>query len=595
MKIIETKTSEGLEMKLIEGDTPITESIVETGKWEPRTTEFIKNNLKPGQTFVDVGASVGYYTLIAAKAVGDGGKVYAFEPLQDTLGVLLRNSVKNGFKNIIAFPFALSSSNKVKGNLYGGDIPGQYSLIGEGDCKEVNITSFDEMNKKEGITPDMIKIDVEGAQVDVLKGMSMILALDRDMTVIVEDYSGEAVDFLVGSCGFKIVTTERESGNYMLKKSATEADIPYDPEPMIFHLLGTFNTPTNLKEGVGYAFCTKIINISKALRSLGHKVIFYGAEGSEVECDEFVQVLDKKDLPVEVFLKNRRYVEDGKHSANVIFNTRAIKEILKRKSKYFNTRDILLVPTGSHQKPVAEAVGLSLVAELGIGYDGIFAEHKIFESYAWQHWHYGNLHQKEGKFNDAVIPPIFNPDDFEYSEEKEDYFLFLGRITHNKGVTIAKDTCEAIGAKLKIAGINDGVVLEGESVEMVGFADWETRKRLISKAKAVFIPTIYIEPFGYIVMEAAMSGTPVITTDWGAFTEIVQHGKTGFRCRTLAHFILAAQSVGDIKPEDCREWAMNFTQEKIAPLYQDYFEQLQNLFGKGWYSKGRKEMPKKIT
>jgi len=226
-----------------------------------------------------------------------------------------------------------------------------------------------------------------------------------------------------------------------------------------------------------------------------------------------------------------------------------------------------------------------LIAEIGIGYKGVFTDHKIFESYAWQHWHYGNLHQSEGKFYDAVIPPIFDPKDFDYREKKDDYFLYLGRITHNKGITIAKETCEAIGAKLKVAGIDQGMKIEGPNIEMVGFADLEKRKELISHAKAVFVPTIYIEPFGYIIMEAAMSGTPVITTDWGSFSEIVEHGKTGFRCRSLAQFIMAAENVDRIKPQDCQDWAMNFTLEKIAPLYDQYFKQMQNLFGRGWYSR----------
>jgi glycosyltransferase involved in cell wall biosynthesis len=95
-------------------------------------------------------------------------------------------------------------------------------------------------------------------------------------------------------------------------------------------------------------------------------------------------------------------------------------------------------------------------------------------------------------------------------------------------------------------------------------------------------------------MEAAMSGTPVITTDWGSFPELVQHGKTGFRCKTLAQFIAAAQSINNIKPKDCREWAMNFTMENIAPMYQEYFEQLQNLYGLGWNSKKEIKLPTKV-
>jgi len=592
MSLLNKDNVNGCKMRLIDGDEPITSSIIETGQWEERTTQFIKDNLKSGQTFVDVGASVGYYTLLAAKLVGSSGKVYSFEPLELNMSLLLRNVVDNGFKNVIAFPVALKDTPELKTILRSNGVAGQGTIEtldkeqekmqkGVEEKIEVNSDIFDRLNKKENIIPDMIKIDVEGAQMKVLKGMEKVLETDRELTIIVEDYSGEAVEWLMDR-GFNVITTEREPGNYMLIKNQKE--VKAEEEPITFHLLGTFQTPTNLKEGVGYAFCSKIMNISKALRSQGHKVIFYGAEGSEVECDEFVQVLEKKDLPADVW--HYRYVENGKHPANEIFNIRCIEEIKKRKSKYFHSRDILLIPTGAYQKPVAEAVGLNLVAEIGIGYKGIFTDHKIFESYAWEHWHYGKLNQSEGRFYDAVIPPIFDPKDFEYREKKDDYFLYLGRIVHNKGVTIAKETCEAIGAKLKVAGKDQGMKnLKSENVELVGFADLEKRRELIAGAKAVFVPTIYIEPFGYVIMEAAMSGTPVITTDWGAFPEIVQHGKTGFRCRTLAQFIIAAQNIDKIKPADCREWAEEFTVEKIAPMYDQYFKQMQNLFGRGWYSR----------
>ena len=586
LRILQLNNINGCKMFISENDHPIVDSLKDTHQWEEKTTKFIKDNLRPGDTFIDVGASVGYYTLLASKLVGPKGKVYSFEPLKENWLVLTKNLAINNLKNVAVFFTALSNKPGFKIKLYGDKVPGQYSIIDSADqeFQEVNNEIFDELNKREKIIPDMIKIDVEGAQVEVLKGMQDILKTDRELTIILEDYTGEAVEQLVAQYGFKIITTEREPGNYMLVKN--QKQVKAKEEPITFHLLGTFNTPTNLKEGVGYAFCSKIRNISKALRGQGHKVIFYGAEGSEVECDEFVQVLSRKELPEEVFAESPKYVEKHDHPANTLFNTRCILEIKKRKPKYFHSRDILLVFTGSYQKPVVDAVGINLVAEVGIGYKGVFTEHKIFESYAWQHWHYGKVGQTKGKFYDMVIPPIFDPKDFEYREKKDDYFLFLGRITHNKGITIAKETCEAIGAKLKVAGIDQGMKdLVSKNVEMVGFADLEKRKKLIAGAKAVFVPTIYIEPFGYVVMEAAMCGTPTITTDWGAFPEIVQHLKTGFRCRTLAQFIIAAQNIDQIKPADCRKWAMEFTLEKIAPMYDQYFKQMQNLFGRGWYSR----------
>jgi FkbM family methyltransferase len=570
----------GLKMNILDSDHPIVDSLRETGVWEPKTTQFIKDNLKPGQTFVDVGASVGYYTLLASELVGSQGKVYAFEPAKETFEMLEDNIRMNNLGNVKSFNLALSDKKEV-GKLYVGKSPGQNSLSGKGSYEEVEEITLDEIAKSEEIVPDVIKIDVEGAELYALKGMMELLESNRDLVIIIEDYTQDAVEQLTKDFGFRIITTEREAGNYILARG--RKDLKAMPEPMTFHLLGTFQTPTNKKEGVGYAFCAKIMHLAKMLKYLGHKVIFYGAEGSEVECDEFVQVLSRGELPVE--LKNNIYIEDSNHQANLRFNERAIAEINRRTPKYFHSRDILLIPTGSHQRPVANNVKIPLQVEIGVGYKGIFSNKRIFESYSWMHWQYGKLGKDKGNPCDAVIPPMFDPNDFDYSEKKDDYFLFIGRIITNKGVMIAKDACEAIGAKLKVAGIDNGLEIEGKNVEMVGFADANKRRELISKAKAVFVPTLYLEPFGYVIIEAAFSGTPVITTDFGAFVENVQQGKTGYRCRTFVDFIEAAKNIDKINPKDCRDWAMGYTLEKVAPMYQDYFEQLQNLFGRGWYSR----------
>jgi len=154
MKTITKEKVNGCKMQLLEGDEPITSSILETGQWEEGTTKFIKDNLRSGDTFIDVGASVGYYTLLASKLVGPKGKVYSFEPAKQNLDVLLRNLFDNGIKNVIVFPFALTdSTEKFKGKLYNKGIAGQGSLNGdvEDNYEEVNLTTFDAINKKENI------------------------------------------------------------------------------------------------------------------------------------------------------------------------------------------------------------------------------------------------------------------------------------------------------------------------------------------------------------------------------------------------------------------------------------------------------------
>ncbi len=100
----------------------------------------------------------------------------------------------------------------------------------------------------------------------------------------------------------------------------------------------------------------------------------------------------------------------------------------------------------------------------------------------------------------------------------------------------------------------------------------------MSRAAALICPSMYAEPFGYIAIEAAMSGTPVICSDWGGFSETVVHGVTGFRCRTMDQFDFAIRHLGDIDPQACRDWALaNYTNARAEARYTEYFKQLRGV------------------
>ena len=223
--------------------------------------------------------------------------------------------------------------------------------------------------------------------------------------------------------------------------------------------------------------------------------------------------------------------------------------------------------------------------EFGIGYPGTFSKYRVFESYAWMHSIYAqhNLASAvDGKFFDAVIPGYLEPHMFPLQEQKEDYYLFIGRLIERKGYRIAQEVCQVLGKRLILAGAGpqDGY---GEFVGAVGP---EERAKLMGGAIAVFAPTIYIEPFGNIVPEAHFCGTPTITTDWGAFTETNINGVTGYRCRTLDEFCRAAEDVKQLNPRTIYETAKNkYSLEAVAPQYDKYFRRLLTLWDKGWYER----------
>lgn len=368
-----------------------------------------------------------------------------------------------------------------------------------------------------------------------------------------------------------------------------------------FHVVALPHTWTAMSHSA-CAFTMKILHFCQMMYSLGHEVYHYGVEGSEVaDCTaEHVQIMSKAEQ--EGFFG--KYDPDALYQVDwsgrapywKMVNERSAAAILQRKQP----GDFVCIIMGTLNRPLADALPADVMTvEYGIGYNGTFAKYRVFESYAHMHkiWGAQGGFDPDGRFYDAVIPNYLNPDDYPFKREKQDYYLYLGRLIKRKGIHIAVATCNQIGAKLKIAGqgctkvegnkiyCSDGEVYQGDNLEYVGFATGDKRAQLYQNAKGVFVPTTYIEPFGAVAIEAQMAGTPPITTDFGAFTETVEHGRTGFRCHTLDHFVWAAQHVHEIDPWYIHQRAVaNYSMDRVKWRYQEYFEMLSDLWEKGWYA-----------
>jgi len=369
-----------------------------------------------------------------------------------------------------------------------------------------------------------------------------------------------------------------------------------DKRTFTIHVLGLPHTKTT-RDFTACAYTQKVWKFCKMMKGRGHYIMHYGHEDSNPAADENITVITN-DVWEKVYgshdYKTHLFKYDTQDEAYQTFYRNAIEEIGKRKQ----FADIILPFWGSGVRPICDAHPDLCIIEPGIGYaGGMWSLFKIFESYSIYHAYCGlkNVGMCNQSWHDQVIPNYFDLDEFEYGHEKEDYFLYVGRVYDGKGVNIAIQVTKAIGAKLKIAGqIGQEEYAEmvknnswPDHVEFVGYVDSDERKKLMKGATASFLPSMYVEPFGGVQIENLLCGTPTITTDWGAFAENNINGLTGYRCRTFEQFVKAARNCqqGKIKPIDCRKHGENFSLEATAPKYERYFAEALNLsLAKGWYT-----------
>lgn len=345
---------------------------------------------------------------------------------------------------------------------------------------------------------------------------------------------------------------------------------------------------------ISCAFTQKIVKFSKMMLSLGHEVYIYGAEGSDAPCTKFFQTHTLQDIRDQFgegdnrfdigynFEEKEGFKFDRGTSSKLIL--KMYKNAIKLVNENKKEDDFLVVTMGNYHEPIAKAVNMLLTIENGVAYAYSKAKFRAFESAQMQNYTYGmeaerlkEKYKKDGSFYDRVIPNYFDNKDYDFQPKKEDYFLYLGRIIPTKGINIAIETTKRIGAKLVIAGQGRLETTE-KHVEFVGFADREKKRKLMAGAKGFFYPTIYIEPFGGAAVEAMLSGTPIITTNFGVFPEYNINGLTGYRCNTFQQFVNAAKNISKIDPYAVRKYAERFLMENIRWEFQEWLDDVYTVY-----------------
>lgn len=184
---------QGFKMFLPGDDISITPHLLLESSHEPWVTTLFLRLLRPGMTVVDVGANVGYYTLLAARGVGPTGKVYAFEPEPRTFGLLKKNVRVNGLSWVTLCNKAVwKSSGKARlFTTHHMGVCGGHSMIGDpSECDVRPVVTVDTITLDEFLEDerkvDLIKIDAEGAEPFIIEGMERMIATSSNLKALVE-------------------------------------------------------------------------------------------------------------------------------------------------------------------------------------------------------------------------------------------------------------------------------------------------------------------------------------------------------------------------------------------------------------------------
>jgi FkbM family methyltransferase len=187
---------QGSKMYLDMSDKGLSSELYLRGIREAHATAEFQKRLEPGQVIVDIGANIGYYTLMEARAAGKEGQVYAIEPVDENIALLERNVEANQYKNVEIYNMAIGDKNCMQdinlskqSNL--GTFCKNLDLDPSGKTKAVEVKTLDSFLQGKR-SPDIVRMDVEGYEFEILKGMKETIGKAEKLQMFIEVHA----DFL---------------------------------------------------------------------------------------------------------------------------------------------------------------------------------------------------------------------------------------------------------------------------------------------------------------------------------------------------------------------------------------------------------------
>jgi FkbM family methyltransferase len=180
----------GHTMYLHHHDCAVSPCIWRYGLFEPSETALLPKLVREGDTVLDLGANIGYFTLLLARKVGPTGRVFAFEPDPDNFALLARNVEVNGYTNVVLENKAVGERTGTAGLFLCADNPGDHRIYATaGEARErvtIDTVRLDDYAPLRGARVDLIKMDIQGAEAGALAGMAGLLRRSAGCRLLTE-------------------------------------------------------------------------------------------------------------------------------------------------------------------------------------------------------------------------------------------------------------------------------------------------------------------------------------------------------------------------------------------------------------------------